>query len=411
MKKFQKTIVLLAAFVMTAGLLFAAKGAHAASTVTVHYYLTPASASVTNGQSLAVQVWEDSGPDSINTIQANLSYPASGLSLNSVTYDGSNFDSGASGSEGAAGAGTIKISRIFLRKTVNGTTEYGVSGAQLIGTIYFSVTATSGTQTVSFDNTSAAWTPPSDLNDPSTVQSATITSTPGSYTLGSTASPPPPPPPPPSGGSGSGSGGSSSTSTPKTGGTTVKPAGSTTYKSTSGTLTISNISVTNLTGSSATVNWTTSAAATAEVDYGTTSGQLYFTDSDSTSSTSHSVNLKSSNLQAGKTYYFVVKSADQSGNVVKSAELSFQTTATSGGFKLTKQSKTAAIAAVAGIAVIAIVGAMAIRKMHKRALENQELASHIVSTPGTSVINGKVTVTPDPKQKPPTNNPNGSKTG
>lgn len=407
MKKLKQAVILTAAWVLTGGLMLTSYGAQAAGTVNVHYYLTPASASVTNGQNLAVQVWEDSGSDNINTIQANLNYPSSGLSMTSVAYDGSAFDSGASGNEGAGGAGTVKISRIFLRKTVNGTVEYGVSGAQYIATIYFNVTATSGTQTVSFDPSSAAWTPPSDLNDPNTVQSATITSTPGSYSLGGTATPPPPPPPPPPSSGGSGTGGSSSSSTQKTG-TTVKPAGNTSFSSTSGQLTISNISVTNLTNSSATVNWTTTAAATSEVDYGTASDQLYLTDSDSNYSTSHSVTLKSSNLQPNKVFYFVVKSTDKSGNVAKSDELNFQTGASSAISKLTKQSKTAAIAAVSGIAVIAIIGAIIIRQMHKRALQNQELASHI-ATPGTAVINGKVTVTPDPKQTPP--NPNGPKTG
>ncbi len=410
MKKLKKALMLTAASVLSGGFLLASVGVHAAGTVNVHYYLTPASASVANGQNLGVQVWEDSGASDINTIQANLSYPAAGLNMTSVAYDGSAFDSGGSGNEGAGGAGTVKINRIFLRKTVNGTTEYGVSGAQYIGTIYFDVTATSGTQTVSFDSSSAAWTPPSDLNDPSTVQSAAVTSSPGSYSLGTVPSPPPPPPPPPPpSGGGSGTGGSSSSSTKKTG-STVKPAGSTSYSSTSGKLTISDISISNLTGSSASVNWITSAAATAEVDYGVSASQLLLTNSDSNYSTNHSVTLSPSNLSPGKTFYFVVKSTDQSGNVAKSDVLSFQTTSSSTASKVAKQSKTAAIAAVSVIAVVAVIGAIAIRSMHKRALQNQELASHI-ATPGTAVVNGNVTVTPDPKQTPPTNNPNGPKVG
>ena len=421
MKKLKKAVFLTAALATTGGLFLASGGARAAGTVAVNYYLTPASATVTNGQSLAVQVWEDSGADEINTISPKFDYPVSGMTLQRdpnngnvplVSYANSAFDVGSSGSEDSGGAGTITLSRIFTQKPVGCTSgcTYGVSGPQYIATVYFTVTASSGSLDLSFDPSSKAYTPPTTPGDPSTVQTATVTSTPASYNFGSTASPPPPPPPP-SGGSGSGSGGSSSTSTKKTG-TTVKPAGSTTYKSTSGTLTISNITVSNLTSSSATINWTTSAAATAEVNYGLAADQLYSTDSDSTSGTSHSVILNPANLIADKTFYFKVKSIDQSGNVASSAVLSFMTSASAGqGSSAKSMSKTTAIAAVSGIAVLAIIGAVVIRRLHKRSLENRELASHIVSTPGTSVVNGKVTVTPDPKQTTPTNDPNKPKTG
>jgi len=424
MKKLKKAVFLIAALAMTVGPLLATSGAKAAGSVAVHYYFVPASATVTSGQSLPVQIWEDSGADQINTVSLKFDYPSSGMSLQRdssnyplVSY--SAFDGGASQQEDSGGAGTITIARIYPQRCIGGniqsngtcdtgTLSKGLSGPQAIATVYFTVTASSGNLNLSFEPSSTAYTPPTTPGDPSTVQQATTTSTPASYTFGSTASPPPPPP----SSGGSGSGGSSSSSTKKTSTTTVKPAGNTTYKSTSGALTISDISVSNLSGSSATVNWASSAAATAEVDYGAAADQLYFTDSDGNFSTSHSISLNSANLEANKTFYFRVKSTDQSGNVATSATLSFMTSASAAqGSSSKSMSKTTAIAAVSGIAVIAIIGAIAIRGMHKRSLESRELASHVVSAPGTAIVNGKVTVTPDPKQTPPTNNPNGPQTG
>lgn len=54
-------------------------------------YLSPASASVASGQEFAVAIRENSGADTVNAVQANLSYNAAQLDVSSVSYTGSAF--------------------------------------------------------------------------------------------------------------------------------------------------------------------------------------------------------------------------------------------------------------------------------------------------------------------------------
>lgn len=76
----------------------------------------------------------------------------------------------------------------------------------------------------------------------------------------------------------------------------------------------------------ATVTWTTNELADSKVSYGTAAG-TYTTSTSSTSLvTSHNIGL--TNLSASTLYYFVVVSADSSGNVSTSTENTLRTTAT-----------------------------------------------------------------------------------
>ncbi len=87
---------------------------------------------------------------------------------------------------------------------------------------------------------------------------------------------------------------------------------------------ISNIQVTNITASEASITWTTSEPATNQVIFGLTSNALDQSTSLNTNlNTSHLVNL--TNLQGAKTYYFKVKSKDASNNEAVSSENSFTT--------------------------------------------------------------------------------------
>jgi hypothetical protein len=179
----------------------------------------------------------------------------------------------------------------------------------------------------------------------------------------------------------------------------------TTYTSTSGALTISDIAASNLSDKTATISWTSSAEASSEVDYGLAADQLYFTDSDSTLTTHHSLVLTAANLKAGKTYYFIVKSADKSGNIVSSQPMTFKTAAGAAS-ENSGNNMTTALAAVGAVALLAVGGAVVIRKMHHRAQSNKELSSHVATPPvtPTASINGNSVVTPDPKDpknKPP----------
>ena len=72
------------------------------------------------------------------------------------------------------------------------------------------------------------------------------------------------------------------------------------------------------------ISWQTDELANGVVLYGTESGNYTFTARDLRYTTSH--RLKLQGLEPGKTYYFVVESADLSGNTSRSPEYSFTTT-------------------------------------------------------------------------------------
>lgn len=90
--------------------------------------------------------------------------------------------------------------------------------------------------------------------------------------------------------------------------------------------TISSLSVSGVSTSSATITWTTNEAATSQVKYGTSAGSLSSqTTATSSTVTSHSVTL--SGLSAGTTYYLQAVSADAAGNSATSSQTSFSTEA------------------------------------------------------------------------------------
>ncbi|MBI2013636.1 MAG: fibronectin type III domain-containing protein [Candidatus Colwellbacteria bacterium] len=92
---------------------------------------------------------------------------------------------------------------------------------------------------------------------------------------------------------------------------------------------ISNVEVTNITDSSATVTWTTDEDSNSRVDYSLTSPVNEATSFSVTrafdSTRTHSITLN--NLSAETTYFFVASSADDADNVSKSDENSFATLA------------------------------------------------------------------------------------
>jgi hypothetical protein len=73
-------------------------------------------------------------------------------------------------------------------------------------------------------------------------------------------------------------------------------------------LTISNVSSSGITASSAVITWTTSVASDSQVDYGTTTNYNSGTQSNSSMVTAHSISLN--HLSAGTTYYYRVKSSN-----------------------------------------------------------------------------------------------------
>ena len=85
---------------------------------------------------------------------------------------------------------------------------------------------------------------------------------------------------------------------------------------------ISNIQVTGITSSAATITWTTDEAADSVVEYGLTTS-YGSTVSNATNVTSHSIAL--SGLSANTLYHYRVKSTDTANNTATSADGTFQT--------------------------------------------------------------------------------------
>jgi hypothetical protein len=86
---------------------------------------------------------------------------------------------------------------------------------------------------------------------------------------------------------------------------------------------ISDIGVSAITQTSATVTWNTDEKATSLVEYGTTANYGMSSVLDTNLVTNHSVAL--SGLTADKTYHFRVKSSDSSGNLATSGDATFDT--------------------------------------------------------------------------------------
>ncbi len=86
---------------------------------------------------------------------------------------------------------------------------------------------------------------------------------------------------------------------------------------------ISAITVSNITGTSATISWRTDEPADRQVEYGVTAAYGSETARDGTLATTHQVNL--SGLKPATTYHFRVKSRDAAGNLAVSVDQTFAT--------------------------------------------------------------------------------------
>jgi hypothetical protein len=91
--------------------------------------------------------------------------------------------------------------------------------------------------------------------------------------------------------------------------------------------TISSVTSSGITGTGATITWTTNETSNSQVEYGTTTSYGNSTSLNGSLVTAHSQAL--SGLTAGTTYYFRVKSSDAAGNPAVSDRYSFTTTSPS----------------------------------------------------------------------------------
>jgi len=90
-----------------------------------------------------------------------------------------------------------------------------------------------------------------------------------------------------------------------------------------GVFVITNIQVTNITGTSATVTWTTNEPASSKVEYGATSGYGSSTTEDTNRVLNHSVNI--TGLASETLYHFRTVSKDAGANEAKSPDNTFTT--------------------------------------------------------------------------------------
>jgi len=88
---------------------------------------------------------------------------------------------------------------------------------------------------------------------------------------------------------------------------------------------ITDVSVSGITSSGATISWTTDEEASSQVFYGTSASYTASTTLNATASTTHSVAL--SGLSANTMYHFQVRSVDGDGNVTMSTDTTFTTLA------------------------------------------------------------------------------------
>jgi hypothetical protein len=240
-------------------------------------YLTTSGSSVKGG-TLSVSIRENSGGEPVNAASATITYPTSLLSYLSTS------NSGAFGIAAATsgGGGSAHVERGALST---------VSGAQTVAIVNFRVLSDSGTATINF-------------SDGQVLSANTNGNIAGGFSGVSAHLSAPVVAPPPD---------------------TIPPK-------------ITDVKVSAITSTSATVNWTTTEPATSEVDYGPTNG-YGLSAADGNLVTDHKVVINSSFLDPAKTYHFMVKSADAAGNAVSATDATFTTLGAKALVTITDQHK------------------------------------------------------------------------
>jgi outer membrane biosynthesis protein TonB len=287
-----------------------------ASAASASMTLTPSSGTIAIGDTISVGVYEDSGAQDVNAAKANLTYNANVLTFVSVTSSPAfSIDAATSG-----GSGTVNIERGALP---------AVTGNQLIATITFSGKA-SGSAAVNFTGSSSVLA----ASGPQANQNILTSTNGGNYTVPSPPSPPPPPPTPspspspsptpsprPSSPSPSPSPSTKPSPSPSP---SPRPSSSSSKDSTPPV--ISNINITDIGISSATVSWDTNEPATSQVDYGITTN-YELTNGNGLYVKSHKLALSYKLLNPDTEFHVRVKSVDASGNVATAADQTFTTKA------------------------------------------------------------------------------------
>jgi hypothetical protein len=229
-----------------------------------NFYLSPSRSTVTQGSVFSVTV-RVSSAEAIDSVQANLSYPADKLDFISINSGGSAFSLEWPSS---GGGGSVKIAR---------STVGAISGDKLVASISFRAKASLGTASIGFTGGTEA------TNAGNPVAGGTSG---GVYTF----APPPAPPPPPD------------TTPPK----------------------ISNVNVTAISVKGATIEWKTDEASSSVVEYGL-SVKYGLSANGAGQTKDHKVSFTSDLILPGLVYHFRVKSADAAGNLTTSSDSTFRT--------------------------------------------------------------------------------------
>jgi chitodextrinase len=129
--------------------------------------LAPSSANVAQGSVIDLQIWEDSGSEPVNAVQANIEYASTQLELVGIKYDNSAFGLQA---EETKTPGLIKLGRGINAGTAP------VAGNKLVATLSFKGLVATGTATVSFASGSAIVSANTNANILATTKN-------GNYTL------------------------------------------------------------------------------------------------------------------------------------------------------------------------------------------------------------------------------------
>lgn len=364
-------------------------------------YFSPSAGSFQKNKTVTIKVYENSGSDTVNAVQANLMYSTTQFKYLSFT-DSSAFAVEAQNPSGNTG------SLHFARGTVQ-----PVSGAQLVVTLHVMIVAGKGTIGISFASGSAVIRSADNKAEPLAVTNAAYSATtPQSSAAPAKSSPSP----------------SSSPSSSSTASNAPAPAASVTFtpqpepaKTPSGTtqhssgITISDILSAAEAHSGTVFTWKTNVPATSTLSYGHDTAHMIST-SDGRYVTNHRILLQNEMLQAGKTYYYYVTSTDMKGNKIRSQPLPFvaETNVAQTPDHSLSLSSVAGVLYGAIAVALCLAAVFAAVRIRRRVLQRQELKRHfpdladpIVNNPTTpTVFDASHNTTGDAKKNTDANNDN-----
>lgn len=268
---------LLVLLLVFSGLFVSTSPAHAAATLS----LSPSSGSFGQGQAFTVAVNVNTGGETVNAVEAVLTFPADKLKANFISHSGSGFDINA---ESTVGSGVVRIAK--------GKLPPGVVGSRRVASVGFTALS-GGTASIG-------------------VSGSVLRESDSSNILGG------------AGGATFNIGAQIVTTTPTdTSPEATKPAVDSQAPK------ISDVAVLNLGAQTATILWKTDEAADSQVEYGFVTNRVsdeikyFFTAGSDELVTDHEITLEPKTLIPGYLYHFRISSEDKAGNQAQSEDQIF----------------------------------------------------------------------------------------